>query len=235
MLSSLVAHVRQQWMGALALFLVLTSGVAYAANTIVSADIVDGEVMSVDIGNNQVLTGDVRDDTLTNGGLRTVDLAPNSVGQSELIETAFASPDIAPTAAGGAFEIAANAVQTTEISDGTIRGADVTDNSIGALDIADAAVRSEELGAIYERMGNQVFPDGGNGQNGDWGTARSTASCFSGDELISAYAVWHGAEPGEELAISSLNMDPDTETAVAVGASDSQFDHGFEVFAVCLG
>lgn len=220
MLSSLLAHVRQQWMGALALFLVLTSGVAYAANTIVSADIVDGEVRSVDIGNSQV---------------RSVDLAPDSVGQSELIETAFASPDIAPTAAGGAFEIAADAVQTTEISDGTIRGADVTDNSIAALDIADGGVRSEELGPIYERMGNQVFPDGGNGQNGDWGTGKSTASCFPGDELISAYAVWHGAEPGEELAISSLNMNPDTETAVAVGASDSSFDHGFEVFAVCLG
>ena len=106
---------------------------------------------------------------------------------------------------------------------------------MGSSEIADASVRSEELGPIYERMGNQVFPDGGTGQNGDWGTAQSSASCFSGDELISAYAVWHGAEPGEELAISSLNMNPDTETAVAVGASDSSFDHGFEVFAVCLG
>ena len=245
MLSRLLAHVRQQWMGALALFLVLTSGVAYAANTVVSSDIVDGEVKSVDVGNNQVRSVDVRDDRLTDGGLQSADLAPSSVGLGELDPAAFAAPDIAPTAGSGAFEIADNAVQGFEISDGVITGADVADNSLGAIDIgtaavgsgeiADASVRSEELGGIYERMGNQVFPDGGTGENGDWGTGKSTASCNPTDELISAYAVWHGAEPGEELAISSLNMDIDTETAVAVGASDSWFDHGFEVFAVCLG
>jgi hypothetical protein len=43
------------------------------------------------------------------------------------------------------------------------------------------------------------------------------------------------ASAGEELAISSLYMNLDTETASAIGASDSTFDHGFEVYAVCLG
>ncbi len=33
MLRTLGSHVRNQWMGALSLFLVLTGGVAYAANT----------------------------------------------------------------------------------------------------------------------------------------------------------------------------------------------------------
>jgi hypothetical protein len=222
-------------MGALALLLVLTSGVAYGANTVFSADIVDGEVKTQDIGSNQVRSIDVRDDTLTNGGLRSVDLAPGSAGLRELDAGAFASPDIAPTASGGTFEIADNAVQGFEITDGAVRSADIGGSAVGTGQIADNAVRSEELGPIYERMGNQVFPDGGTGQNGDWGTAKSSASCFFGDELISAYAVWHGAEPGEELAISSLNMNPDSETATAVGASDSSFDHGFEVFVVCLG
>jgi len=235
MLSRLLADVRRQWMGALALCLVLTSGVAYAANTVTSADIVDGAVLSVDIGNNQVRSADVRDDSLAGGGLQSADLAPGSVGRSELQPAAFAAPDIAPTAAGGAFEIADNGVQSGEITDETVGGADIATSAVRSGEIADASVRSEELGPIYERMGNQVFPDGGTGQNGDWGTGQSTAACFTGDELISAYAVWHGAEPGEELAISSLNMNPDTETAVAVGASDSSFDHGFEVFAVCLG
>ncbi len=46
-------------MGALALFLVLTGGVAYAANTVFSTDIV----------NNQVYSADVRNDALGNGGL----------------------------------------------------------------------------------------------------------------------------------------------------------------------
>lgn len=218
----------------LALFLVLAGGIAYAANTIYSSDIVDGEVKGVDIGNNQVRSVDVRDDSLTGGGLQSADLAANSAGLGELDPGAFAAPDIAPTAGGGTFEIADNAVQGFEISDGTVKGADVGDNSLGAFDIADGSIRSEELAPTYARMGNQVFPDGGIGQNGDWGTGKSTASCYYGDELISAYTAWHGAEPGEELAISTLHMNLDTETAVAVGASDSTDDHGFEVYAVCL-
>ena len=44
----------------LSLVLVLGGGVAYAANTVFSEDIVDGEVKSVDIGNNQVRSADVR-------------------------------------------------------------------------------------------------------------------------------------------------------------------------------
>ena len=42
MLATLLAHLRNQWMGALALFLFLASGTAYAANTVFRSDIVDG-------------------------------------------------------------------------------------------------------------------------------------------------------------------------------------------------
>ena len=51
----------------------LTGGVAYAANTVFSSDIV----------NDQVFSADVRNDSLTGGGLAAVDLRPDSVGPSE--------------------------------------------------------------------------------------------------------------------------------------------------------
>jgi hypothetical protein len=99
-----IAHMRQQLIGTLALFLVLTGGVAYAADTIGSSDIIDESILSQDIknnevktsdlaansvqtgkiGNDQVFSEDVRDDTLANGGLTAADLANNSVGASEL-------------------------------------------------------------------------------------------------------------------------------------------------------
>jgi hypothetical protein len=84
MIRKLLAHLRGQWMGALALFLVLAGGSAYAANTIFSEDIVNGEVKSPDIGNNQVYSADVRDDTLSNGGLRSADIANGQVAQADL-------------------------------------------------------------------------------------------------------------------------------------------------------
>ena len=66
----------------------LTGGVAYAANTIGSSDIIDesilsrdvknGQVQSVDLGNNQVQSVDVRDDGLSNGGLTGADIKDQS-------------------------------------------------------------------------------------------------------------------------------------------------------------
>ena len=61
----------------LALTIALGTGTAYAADTVFSTDIVDGEVKTDDLAdnsvttgkitNNQVYSGDVRDDTLPNG------------------------------------------------------------------------------------------------------------------------------------------------------------------------
>src|SRR5262245_4780857 len=275
MAAKLYAHLRHQWMGALALFLVLAGGTAYSANTVFSSDIVDGQVKTPDLAGGAVTSekvadqglrgrdvldntlkgADIDESTLSNvggGGAAGGDLtgtypnpaiAPGAVDFAKLDPAAFAAGDIPPQ--GSAFGVSPNAIQSSEVSDGAITGADVGDNTLGSSDIgtgavggveiADNAVRSEELGPIYERMGEQVFPDGGTGQNGDWGTAQSAGSCLPGDELTSAYAVWHGAESGEELAISSLNMNPDTDTATAVGANDSGSFHGFEVWVVCLG
>ena len=111
------AQLRQQWIGGLALLLALTAGTAYAANTVFSTDIVDGEVKTPDIasnavatgkiGNNQVFPADVRDDTLPDGGLAAADLAENAVGTSELQGARiFDSRDdaIADAPGGGAAE-----------------------------------------------------------------------------------------------------------------------------------
>jgi hypothetical protein len=88
MIRTTVAHLRAQWMGALALFLVIAGGTAYASNTVFSTDIVDGEVRAADIGtgevlstdlrNNQIRSADVRDDTSPNGGLTGADIKDQS-------------------------------------------------------------------------------------------------------------------------------------------------------------
>jgi hypothetical protein len=54
----------------LALVLALSGGVAYAANTIYSTDIVDGQVKRADLGANAVSSGKVGDDSLTGSDIR---------------------------------------------------------------------------------------------------------------------------------------------------------------------
>jgi len=63
---------------------VLGGGAAYAANTVFSSDIVNGEVYSVD----------VRNDTLTGGGLVAADLRADSVASSEVHDDSLTGTDI---------------------------------------------------------------------------------------------------------------------------------------------
>ena len=66
MFSKLLASIRGQWMGALALFLVLSGGVAYAADTIGSADVINNSLLSEDLANNKaVKSADVINESLT--------------------------------------------------------------------------------------------------------------------------------------------------------------------------
>ena len=67
MLSKAVAHLRGPWTGALALFLVIAGGTAYAANTIGSADVIDESLRSQDLRNDNVTGDDVLESSLRQG------------------------------------------------------------------------------------------------------------------------------------------------------------------------
>ena len=86
----------------LALVVALAGGTAYAANTVFSSDIVNGEVRSADISDTSgARSVDVRDDTLPGGGLTPADLAPDSVGASEIGTDAVRGSEIAAGVVGG--------------------------------------------------------------------------------------------------------------------------------------
>jgi hypothetical protein len=78
-MTSVRTFLRRQGLALLALVIALTGGVAYAADTIFSEDIVDGEVKSVDIGNNQV---------------KNPDLADGSVSRDEIEDDSIISEDV---------------------------------------------------------------------------------------------------------------------------------------------
>ncbi len=69
--SRLIALVRGQWAGLLALFLVIAGGTAYAANTIGSSDVIDNSLLSADLKNNQA----VKSADVANGKLADEDIA----------------------------------------------------------------------------------------------------------------------------------------------------------------
>ena len=76
MLSKFFAHLRAQWMGALALFLVLGGGVAYAGATITGSDVVNGSLTTADYKNNDIRGADVLN--AGTGGLTGQDIKDKS-------------------------------------------------------------------------------------------------------------------------------------------------------------
>ena len=107
-------------------FVVLAGGAAYAANTIFSSDIVNGEVKTADIGNDQVRSADVRDDTLANGGLGSVDIAPDSFQGADIVE-GHAAQNVDAATVGGVqvrkinFQVGTGTGPTTVLNFGGLR------------------------------------------------------------------------------------------------------------------
>jgi hypothetical protein len=83
---------------------------AYAANTVFSTDIKDGEVKTPDLANNAVTSGKIKD-----GEVKTDDIAPSAIGSLRIKDNDVKAQDIAP-----------NAVGTSELADGTISYTDAS-------------------------------------------------------------------------------------------------------------
>jgi hypothetical protein len=102
----------------LALVIAVAGGTAYAANTITSTDIVNGQVKSVDIGNNQVQGIDVKFDSLD--GTR---IADESIGTDDVGDGSLTGDDV---------------------NDGTLTGVDIAPQS-GVETCTHGTVRTGEL------------------------------------------------------------------------------------------
>ena len=114
----------------LCLILVVGGGAAYAADTIGSEDIINGQVKSPDIGNNQVRSVDIRADAVDgskvlDNSLGTNDVATNSLFGSDIFDGTLTSADIGTSA-----------VASTEIANGSIVSADIASHGIDQSRIA---------------------------------------------------------------------------------------------------
>ncbi len=119
MSTRLRAHVRQNVVGYVAIFLFAIGGTAFATHgqpdTISTGDIIDNEVQSVDMRNNTIRTDDVRNDTFAGGGLIAEDLAPSSVGSSEIGDGQVGTNDLVNNAVSSG-KLGSNAVTTSKVS-----------------------------------------------------------------------------------------------------------------------
>ncbi len=200
-------------MSTLAVVLALGGGVAYAADTIGSSDIIDNEVFSADvrddtlangglgaadlrtdsvrteeITNNQVRSIDVRNEGLSDGGLNAVDLNPDSVGTSE-VDGSLTGNDVTDGSLLGA-----------DVEDGSLTGADVTDGSLAAADVEDGSltgvdVEDDSLTGADVATGSLAGTDVTDG---------SLAAADVGDGSLTGVDVENGSLLGADVGDNSL-------------------------------
>ena len=78
-----------------AVVLVLTTGTAYAANTVGSSDIINGSIKSIDIGSGEVKGGDIG-----NGTIRSADIFNGGVKSADVLDDSLLAADLAPNSVG---------------------------------------------------------------------------------------------------------------------------------------
>jgi hypothetical protein len=168
-----LTHLRE-WSGVAALLLVLTGGVAYAANTVGSADVINESLLSQDIKNGEVKVADigqgaVATDELANGQVKVADIGDGEVKTAEIANGQVLGADI------GAGE-----VRSANVANDNLTGGDIAANSLNGVDIdeptldLDTGIGSEpwrEIGAA----GQPPFHDDGFctwvNFDGGWNTA----------------------------------------------------------------
>ncbi len=115
-----------------AVVLVVTTGTAYAANTVGSTDIINGSIKSIDIGQGEVKGGDIGNSTI-----RSADIFNGGVKSTDVLDDSLTAADLANSSVGQ-LEIATDGVSATEIQD----------NSIDSGEIVDFGLTNEDVGVL---------------------------------------------------------------------------------------
>ena len=177
-------------LAALGFFLALATSTAYAANTVFSADIVDGEVKAVDIGA---------------GAVTNVKLADGAVGKPKISAGAVENGKIADGAVGQS-KLANGAATNAKIADGAVSSAKVQNDAVAGVDVNEASLDGGAIPGTTARAYGAVEGDG------DMSRSKNVVGNATGLDPLDP--------PTEGAYCIELDSSIDADNAVLIAVSD---------------
>ena len=225
-------HARSNAIAYIALFFAVGGGTAFAANTVFSSDIVNGEVTSADIGGQEVQTSDIGNDTVTGAKI------PNeSIGNVDLKAGAVRGSEIA-NGQVGTQEIADSAVDAAKIATDGVGSSEIATDSVGSSEIQSGVVGADELDTVHEHFGPATDITDGTLHDGSYATGTATVACGTGEDLLSVSVDWTDRGGHNEVVTSGVDVidrttDPETAT-VRVAWDGGAGPATFQPVATCI-
>ena len=129
-----------------AVVLVLTTGTAYAANTIASGDIINGEVKTQDLDSDAVTGSKIAPDAVGSS-----DISSNAVKSGDILNATITTSDVKNDTLT-ADDLASNSVGQLEIQTDGVAATEIQDNSIDAGEIVDFTLTNQDVGVLWAEV-----------------------------------------------------------------------------------
>jgi hypothetical protein len=197
----------------LALFVALSTGGAYAANTVFSTDIVDGEVKTADLANEAVTAPKLKPsvvttDRIAGGAVTSEKVKDNNLGGRDVLDNTLKGVDIDEST-------------LTNIGGGGPAGGDLA-GTYPSPEIRVGAVGAGELGFVDVFSNSiSIAPNGG--------TGNVSVACPPGTKLIAGGAFF--GFPSGEVSASRLTG---SSTWIAEGQNNGLAFQDLTVQALCI-
>jgi hypothetical protein len=199
----------------LALVVALGAGGAYAANTVTSKDIVDGQVKAADLHRNSVGSSTIKERSVA-----APDMAAGSVASTSLQDGAVR-----------AEHLAAGSVSSVTVEEGSLKGSDLATGTIGTFSIGDGQVMGSDLGP--NSVTTAKLQDG-QVQNADLGSNAVSSAKVQDNSLTLADMV--GADAVLNVSVSGLAASRCSQAGVSLtGAAAGQVGFASTTSTVATG